>query len=120
MISAAKNVTEYLKQAPEERRAVLTNLRNLCRDILVGYEEVMEYGIPGYKKDKGVEISFASQKNYVGFYCLVHEVMLANKHLLKGLDHGKGVIRFSKPDKIDLELIRKILTDTVNSGKKPC
>jgi hypothetical protein len=45
--------------------------------------------------------------------------MLDNKELLKGLNHGKGCIRYSNPDKIDFELIRKLLTDTVNSGKKP-
>jgi len=51
---------------------------------------------------------------------LIHEVMLANKELLKGLNQGKGVIRFSNPDKIDFEIIENLLTDIVNSGKKPC
>ncbi len=73
-----------------------------------------------HKKDKGIEIGFASQKNHICFYCLIHQVMLDNKELLKGLNHGKGCIRYSNPDKIDFELIRKLLTDTVNSGKKPC
>lgn len=120
MISDAKNVTDYLKNAPEKRKAALTKFRKLCKEVLTGYEETMAYGGPTYKKDKGIEIGFASQKNYIGFYCLVHEVMLDNKDLLKGFNHGKGVIRFSNPDKIDFELIRKILIDTVNSDKKPC
>lgn len=80
----------------------------------------MEYCGPTYQKDKGIEIGFASQKNHICFYCLVHEVMLDNKELLKKLNHGKGVIRYSNPDKIDFELIKKLLTDTVKSGKKPC
>lgn len=46
--------------------------------------------------------------------------MLDNKDLLKGLNHGKGVIRFSNPDKIDFDVIRKILTETAESGFKPC
>ena len=44
--------------------------------------------------------------------------MLDNKKLLKGLNHGKGTIRYSNPGKIDFELIRKLLTGTVNSGEK--
>ena len=120
MTSDAKNVTDYLKEVPEERKKALTKLRKLCKEILVGYEESTAYGDPTYKKDKGIEIGFASQKNYVGFYCLVHQVMLDNKELLKGLNHGKGVIRYSNPDKIDFGLIKKILTDTFNSDKKPC
>jgi len=120
MISEAKNVTDYSKEVPENRKAVLKKLRKLCKEILIGYEESMAYGGPTYKKDKGIEIGFASQKNHICFYCLVHEVMLDNKELLKGLNHGKGVIRYSNPDKIDFELIRKLLTDTVNSDQKPC
>jgi hypothetical protein len=46
--------------------------------------------------------------------------MFDNKELLKGLNHGKGVIRHSNADKTDFELIRKILKDTVKSENKPC
>jgi len=120
MISEAKSVTDYLKEVPEERKQALTKLRKLCKEILIGYEETMAYGGPTYKKDNGIEIGFASQKSHICFYCLVHQVMLDNKELLKGLNHGKGVIRYSNPDKIDFELIKKILTDTFKSDKKPC
>lgn len=120
MTSDAKNVSDYLKDVPENRKAALTKLRKLCKAILIGYKESMAYRGPTYKKDKGIEIGFASQKNHIHFYCLVHPVMLDNKELLKGLNHGKGVIRYSNPDKIDFELIRKILTDTFNSGANPC
>ena len=51
MQSQAKDVTGYLLEAGPERRESLTRLRELCREILTGYEEVMEYGMPGYKKD---------------------------------------------------------------------
>jgi uncharacterized protein YdhG (YjbR/CyaY superfamily) len=120
MISKAKNVSDYLKEVPKKRREVLTKLRKLCKEILVDYEESMAYGGPTYKKDKGIEIGYASQKGYIGFYCLVHQVMIDNKELLKGLNHGKGVIRFSNPDKINFEVIKKILADTVKSDEKPC
>ena len=120
MISDAKNVTDYLKGVPEKRKAALMKLRKLCKEILVGYEESLAYGGAGYKKDKGFEIGFKSQKNQICFYCLVHQVMLDNKENLKGLNHGKGVIRFSNPDKIDFAIIKKILTDTFNSDKNPC
>ena len=107
MISDAKNVTDYLKDVPEKRKAALTKLRQLCKEVLKGYEEGMAYGGPTYKKDNYIEIGFASQKNQICFYCLVHQVMLDNKELLKGLNHGKGVIRYSNPNKIDFELIKK-------------
>lgn len=120
MISDAKNVTDYIEEVPEDRKKALTKLRKLCKEILIGYEEGMAYGGPTYKKDKGIEIGFASQKNHICFYCLVHQVMLDNIELLKGLNHVKGVIRYSNPDKINFGLIKKILTDTFNSDKNPC
>src|SRR5688572_13860131 len=119
MISKAKTINDYLKEVPEKRKEALMKIRELCKEILVGYKENMEYGGPTYKKDKGIEIGFGSQKNYIGFYCLVHQVMIDNKELLKDFDHGKGVIRFH-PDKVDFDLIRKILIDTINSDEKPC
>ena len=66
----------------------------------------MTYGVTTYKKDKGIEVGFASHKNHIFFYCLVHQVMLDNKELLKGLNHGNGVIRCSNPYKIDFEFIK--------------
>lgn len=119
MISEAKTVTAYIKEAPEERRKALTQIRKLCKEILIGYDESMAYGGPTYEKDKGIEIGFANQKNHICFYCLLHGVMLDNKELLKVFNHGKGVIRFN-PNKVDLEIIRKILTDSVKSNEKPC
>jgi len=120
MTSDAKNVTDYLKDVPEKRKAALTQLRKLCKEVLKGYKESMACGGPTYKKDNGIEIGFASQKNHICFNCLIHDVMLDIKELLKELNHGKGVIRYSNPDKIDFKLIRKLLTDTVNSNEKPC
>ncbi len=62
----------------------------------------MAYRGPTHSKDKGIEIGFANQKNHTRFYCLTHDVMLNNENLFEGLNHGKGVIRFSNPDKITL------------------
>jgi uncharacterized protein YdhG (YjbR/CyaY superfamily) len=91
MKSDAKTVTDYLKEVPENRKEVLRKLREPCHEILAGYEESMDYGAPTYKKDKGIEIGFACQKNHICFYCLVHSGGRDNKELLKGINHGKGV-----------------------------
>ena len=119
MQSKAKTVDEYISEAPEERKADLNKIRKLCKELLTGYSEEMVYGGPAYRKDKGIEIGFASQKNQINFYCLVHQVMMDNENLLKKFNHGKGVIRFS-PAKVDFDIIRKILNDTVKSKENPC
>jgi hypothetical protein len=59
MQSATADVTSYIQELPEERRASLSRLRQLCLDTLVGYEEVMEYGMPSYKKNGVGEVGLA-------------------------------------------------------------
>jgi len=95
MKSKAQSVDEYLREVPEDRQATLSQLRKLCLDILVGYEESMAYGMPSYKRpDNEIEVAFASQKNYISLYILRTDVMNAHRDSLKvrGVSFGKGCI----------------------------
>ncbi len=120
MESDAKTVSEFLTEIPEKRKQACTTLRNLCRETLIGYEECMDYKMPSYKRNNAVEVAFNSQKNHICLYILIHDVMSSNQNLIKGLNHGKGCIRYSNPDKIDFALIKKLLTETYISKSKPC
>ena len=120
MKSEAKNVDAYLEEVPPKRLEALKKLRALCREVLTDYEESMTYKMPSYKNGDTVEIAFASQKQYICFYVLKHQVMLDNKDLLKGLNHGKGCIRYGNPEKIDFELVRKLLEETVATDGPIC
>jgi len=59
-------------------------------------------------------------KQHICVYILKREVMLNNKERLKGLNHGKGCIRFANPEKIDYELIKKLLIETEESDATIC
>ena len=120
MKSDAKTVGDYLLDIPENRKPALNKLRELCLEHLPEYEEGMEYNMPSYKRDGQVEIAFASQKQHISVYIMKHDVMLHNKEQLKGMNHGKGCIRFSKPDKIDYDLLADLLKQTVKSDSRIC
>ena len=124
MQSSAKTVTAYLKEVPAERRAALKQLRDLCRTILTDFEETMDYGGPSYKRNGEVEVGFASQKHFIGLYTLRvrTDVMNAHKHLLKGkgINHGKGCIRYSKPERIDFGVVERMLRATQESMGPVC
>lgn len=122
MQSQAETVTAYLKDVPAERKAALKRLRALCRATLTGFEEVMEYGGPCYKRDGVVEVGFASQKNFIGLYILRTDVMTAHRHLLKGrgVTVGKGAIRYSRPELIDFDVVQSMLRATVESSGEVC
>ncbi len=122
MQSSAKDVTTYIQEAPAERQEALTLLRDLCRATLTGFEESMTYGGPYYSRNGEVEVGFASQKNFIGLYILRTDVMKTHKDLLKvkGVSFGKGAIRYSKPERIDFNVVESMLRATVGSTGVVC
>jgi len=120
MKSTAKDVASYLRGVPEDRLEALDKLRKLCLGTLQGYQECMDYGMPGYKRNDIVEVAFASQKNYISLYILKQDVVYANRGLLKGLKMGKGCIRYTKPEKIDFGIIKQLLVETHKSKRPIC
>lgn len=98
----------------------MTKLRNLCLEVLAGHEESVEYGMPSYKRTGEVEVAFASQKNYISLYILKEPVLDAHRDKLAGLNLGKGCIRYSKPEKIDFDIVRQLLVDSLKSDSEIC
>jgi uncharacterized protein YdhG (YjbR/CyaY superfamily) len=82
----------------------------------------MDYGGPCYKRNGEVEVGFASQKHFIGLYILRTDVMNTQKELLKGqgISIGKGVIRYSKPERIDFAVVESMLRGTVASTGPIC
>ena len=120
MKSEAKTVEDYLTEIPDKRFQAIQKLRQLCLEHLPQHEESMVYKMPSYKRNEQVEVAFANQKQHICVYFLIHEVMLNNKEKLKGLNHGKGCIRFSNPDKIEYALLADLLKQTNESDSTIC
>ena len=120
MTSDAKTVAEYLKTVPKDRLPALKEMRRRARRTLKGYKEGMEYGGPTYSKNGVPEVGFFSQKHYIGLYILKKPVLDAHRHELKGISVGKGAIRYSRPDKIDFEIVQKLLDGTYESEDEIC
>jgi len=120
MISKAADVQTYIAELPAERRPAIVKLRSLCRQHLNGYEERMEYGMPVYKRNGVMEVSFASQKQYIALYVLKKDVLDEFRGALPGSKIGKGCIRFPNPDKIDFDIVKRLLSRTAHSKSAPC
>jgi uncharacterized protein YdhG (YjbR/CyaY superfamily) len=107
MQSNATTVAAYLEELPDDRRKMMTALCALCRKVLVGFDEGIEYGMPYYKRG-GHAVGVASQKNYISVYGLRKQVAESSAKL-DGAKIGKGCINFTKPELIDLKVIEKLL-----------
>src|SRR5438045_879913 len=112
MTSKAVNVERYVAEVPAERRAAIEKLRSVCLQSFSGYEECMEYGLPGYKRNGVVEVGFASQKQFIAVYVLKKDVLDEFRTKLSATSIGKGCIRFSKPEQIDFDALKRLLRRT--------
>ncbi|WP_448626740.1 iron chaperone [Geodermatophilus sp. URMC 64] len=122
MIAPNPDVDTYVEQAPENRREGLRLLRDLCREHLHGFTEIVRYRMPGYVREEGAEgeIGFAAQKQYLSFYVTRTDVMAAHRDRLIGLDVGKGCIRYRRTDQIDVAVVRSILEMTAATRGPVC
>ncbi|TWT62020.1 DUF1801 domain-containing protein [Rubinisphaera italica] len=130
--SQAKTVTDYLNSLQEDRREIISELRQLILDNLPqGYEETMNWGMISYEvplnrypetynKQPLNYIALASQKNYCSLYlmCVYQEagkmgrLVKAFKAANKKLNMGKSCIRFKSLDDLPLETIAEIIAST--------
>ena len=120
MQSTATDVDAHLAEVPPERRQVLTAIREMCLKHLPGYEEGMDYGMPSYAKDGVVEFGFASQKNYISIYGLKTEALESQRAEFVGASIGKGCIRYTKPEKVNLAAVEQLLKATAASHGRVC
>jgi uncharacterized protein YdhG (YjbR/CyaY superfamily) len=118
--SSAASVDDYLAELPPERREWVGRLRAACREELSGYEESMAYGMPSYGRNGTVEVSLASQKQYVALYVMRSDVIDTYRDRLAGLSVGKGCIRYRSPAQVDLDVVRSMLAATAAGGGTVC
>ncbi len=113
-------VESYLDEVPAERFEFLCSLRLACLELLDGFEESMDYGVPAYVRDGEVEVAFANRKQYVSLFVLRLDVVDAHRERLTGLSIGKGCIRYRRPEQVDMDVVRSMLTATAESTGPVC
>lgn len=93
----AKTPAEYLDMLEDDwRKAKLIELRQLIQKLGPELEEGIRYRILSYSGSKGGAFALGAQKNSVNFYVGSAKKVDTDGSLLRGLDVGKGCIRFSK------------------------
>lgn len=113
--SKAADVDSFLADADPSRRPWLEKLREMVRANLPGHVEGMQWGMPAYSVDGKAIIAFASQKQHVSVYLTGVTVPPQHEEAWSKLDHGKGCVRFRKPEAIDFDLLAAILRDGVRT-----
>ena len=117
--SKAASVDDFMSEVSPDRRPALDRLRGLCLEAFGAEHELMAFGMPAYGDPKLPWIAFNSQKQHIAFYAGQTAVdTFADR--LKGVDCGKGCIRWRKPEAMDFDLIADILSDVRDRGLGGC
>ena len=132
MQSTATTPEQYINELPEERKAIISAIRNAIKDNLPkGFTEGIGYGMLGYCVPHSIYpagyhctpklplpfINIASQKNHIAIHHLgiyFYKPLLDwlteewGKHSNKKLDMGKGCLKFKKAEDVPLKLIAEL------------
>lgn len=104
---AAKTVDEYIQAFPPPVNSLLEKLRKTIKATAPKAEEVISYGIAGYKYH-GMLIYFAGYKNHISVYPAPRSDAEFKKELAayKG---GKGTVQFRLDKPLPLDLVKRIV-----------
>jgi uncharacterized protein YdhG (YjbR/CyaY superfamily) len=104
------SVAAYLAALAPAQRKVLTAVRKLIKKAAPDCDEVISYGIPGYKMNGRTGVFFSAWKEHWSLYPVTVGVELAlGAAALKKHRKGKGTLQFSYEDKLPTALITKFV-----------
>ncbi len=108
----AESHDSYLASRPEEQRAALSVLRSQIRDLIPEAEEVISYGMPGFRIGKAVIAGYAGFARHCGYYPHSGGII---PHLRDELDAGgfrytPGAVQFTPGHPLPQPLVARLVT----------
>lgn len=102
------SVDEYIERVPASARVYFDELRALVRDVLPKADEVLSYGVVGYKVDeKRARVFISGWKDHVAMYPVPKDESL--QHELKPYQRSKGTLWFPLDAPLPNALLRKVV-----------
>jgi len=115
-MKTVNTVEEYLSLFPKEQRNALETLRHVIKTAAPKAEEVISYGMPGYKQN-GVLVYFGGFKNHCSFFPAGNSVLKKFSSELKNYKTSKGTIQFPLGQTIPITLIKKMVKERVKENE---
>jgi uncharacterized protein YdhG (YjbR/CyaY superfamily) len=103
-----QTIDEYLEPLSPEKRAALEHLRRTIKSVAPDAEECISYGVPGFRLDGRLLVSFGASANHCAFYPGAAPVRLHQAALAR-YDTSKGTIRFAAAKPLPATLVRKLV-----------
>jgi uncharacterized protein YdhG (YjbR/CyaY superfamily) len=115
-------VDDYLKRVSEPQRAELERIRKIIKQTVPEAEEVISYGVPGFKYKGKYLITFAAFKDHLSLFPGSAPIA-AMKNSLSEYKTSKGTVQFTLEKSMSAALIKEmteLCLKTIRvSSKKP-
>ncbi|HYG16951.1 MAG TPA: DUF1801 domain-containing protein [Bacteroidia bacterium] len=109
-------VDEYIASFPPPVQTLLHEIRGIIRKEVPQAEEVISYGMPGYRLN-GLLVWFAGNKEHIGFYPSASPIVVFKKEL-EAYKTSKGAIQFTFDKPFPETLIQKIVRYRVKENEE--
>jgi uncharacterized protein YdhG (YjbR/CyaY superfamily) len=112
----ATTVDEYIKNYPADVQSMLQKVRKTIKAAAPKAEEVISYGIPGYKY-YGMLVFFSAWKEHISIYPAprTHDAFKKELSAYKG---GKGTAQFPLDKPIPYDLIKRVTQFRVKANEE--
>ena len=105
-------IDEYLAPLSKEKRVALEKLRKAIKSAAPKAEECISYGIPGFRLNGKLLVSFGAAEKHCAFYPGSYPLK-ANQDELKAYSISKGTIRFAVDSSLPAALVRKLVRSRI-------
>jgi uncharacterized protein YdhG (YjbR/CyaY superfamily) len=113
---SGSEVEKYLAKVPSEHRATLEKLRKTIRATAPKAIEVISYGVPTFKLDGRMLVSYAAFKEHCSFFPGAAPIK-AHEDELKSYKTSKGTIRFPTSKPLPAALVKKLVKTRIEENE---
>ena len=116
-IAPPKDVESYLGAVPAEARASLEKLRQTIKSVVPEAVEVISYGIPTFKLDGRMLVSYAAFAEHCSFFPGAGPVD-EHEAELKSFQTSKGTVRFTSTRPLSAALVKKLVKTRIRLNEE--
>lgn len=104
-----QDVDEYMAQLPDDRRAVMEQLRSTIRAASPTAKEAISYNMPAFRLDGRFLVSYEAYKRHYSLFPWSDAMLEELGERIRPYAVGKGTIRFPADRPIPLDLVTDIV-----------
>jgi uncharacterized protein YdhG (YjbR/CyaY superfamily) len=108
-VAKYQDVDEYMAQLPDDRRAVMEQLRSTIRSAAPDATEAISYNMPAFRLGGRFLVSYEAFKRHYSLFPWSDGMVEELGDEMKPYAVGKGTIRFPADQPIPLDLVARIV-----------